>query len=200
MIIMKKIITLVCFMAVVGVTAASAQVVWGGRVGLCYSTVDVEGEGSLSGSSGLEIGPVLYYALKENIYLNSGAMFSVKNIANTFDGETTEIDVYFLEVPLYAGFAFPLGGFDFYAQAGPYVGFKLKESWSVNGTKVDVGDDEIVGSFNAGLGFVGGININRFKIELGYQQGLTNVASTENKEADFNMTLGSMFIGVSYIF
>jgi hypothetical protein len=200
MIIMKKILTLVCFMAVVGVTAASAQTVWGGRVGLCYPTATTSKGEKIEGKSGLEIGPVLYYALKENVYVNSGAMLSIKNFA---DGDDN-LKLYCLEVPLYVGYAFPLGGLDFYAQAGPYLGFKVGESINTPDDYEDKdgsGYDSGIGTFNAGLGLVGGININRFKIELGYQHGLTNVYDGPSDESNnFEITLGSMFIGVSYIF
>jgi hypothetical protein len=193
---MKKILTLACFMAVVGVVAASAQIVWGGRVGLCYSTAtfssdyDNDNSGTISGEAGLEVGPVLYYALKENIYLNTSAMFSIKNFAEGAES----LDLYYLEVPLYIGYAFPVSGLDFYAQAGPYAGFKIGESTSSSGQ-----DGSGVGSFNAGLGLAAGININRFKVELGYQEGLTNIF--EGEAAQYaKLTIGSMFIGVSYIF
>jgi hypothetical protein len=187
-------------MAVVGVAAASAQIVWGGRVGLCYPTVSTSEGESISGNAGVEVGPTLYYALKENIYLNSGAMFSIK----TFDfGRNASLNLYYIDIPLYVGYAFPLGGLDFYAQAGPYIGIKLTESIEVNTSSDDdmVDEGSGIGSFNAGLGLAGGINIKRFKVELGYQQGLTNVYDAQGSDdGNFKITLGSMFIGVSYIF
>jgi hypothetical protein len=209
-ILMKKIFTLSCLMAVAGMAAtASAQVVWGGRAGLCYSTATFSGSNNyddydddddddndnrhITGKAGLEAGPTLYYALRENIYLNSGAMFSIKNF-KVGDGS---LNLYYIEVPLSVGYAVPLGGLDFYAQAGPYVGIKLGERFTINNHEDSDDEDYGVGSFNAGVGLAGGINIKRFKIEVGYQYGLKNVL----KEGDDNrITLGSVFTGVSYIF
>jgi hypothetical protein len=181
---MKKLVVLVC-VAFMGIISTDAQIVWGGRVGVCYSTISAEGGASVSGNAGLEIGPVLYYSLKNNIYINSGAMFSVKNFS---EGDES-INLYYIEVPLYVGYAFPIGGLDFYAQAGPYAGFKIAESVPWDG-------DSGVNAFNAGLGIVGGINIKKFKIEIGYQQGLVNVIDTDG----FKATMGSLFLGVSYVF
>jgi opacity protein-like surface antigen len=198
---MKKIIILVMFLTAVGVTAASAQVVWGGRVGLCYATISAEGQ-KLAGKPSLEVGPVLYYSIKDNFYLNSGAMFSIKNfelelVLGDSGGTHTEsesLNLYYIEVPVYVGYAFPIGGLDFYAQAGPFVGFKVGEKLPWEGGSG-------INSFNAGLGLAGGVNIKRFKIEVGYQQGLTNVfKSGEEGSASLEATLGSVFLGVSYVF
>jgi hypothetical protein len=193
---MKKLVVLVC-LAFTGIVAANAQVVWGGRVGLCYATISADGGATISGEPSFELGPVLYYALKDNFYINSGAMFSIKNFTVSSGGSssTTEsLNLYYVEVPLYIGYAFPIGGLDFYAQAGPYAGFKVSESLPLG-----MGESGI-SSFNAGLGFAGGINIKRFKIELGYQNGLTNVINAEEGDDGFKATLGSVFFGVSYVF
>jgi hypothetical protein len=181
---MKKLAILVSI-AFMGIVSANAQIVWGGRVGVCYSTISTDYGDELSGSAGLEIGPVLYYSVKDNFYINTGAMFSVKNFS---DGDES-LNLYYIEVPVYAGYAFPIGGLDFYAQAGPYAGFKVAE-------KVPWDGGSGVNAFNAGLGLVGGVNIKRFKIEIGYQQGLTNILDDDDVKA----TIGSLFLGVSYVF
>jgi hypothetical protein len=107
-------------------------------------------------------------------------MFSIKN----FEEGSASLNLYYLEVPAYAGYAFPIGNLSFYAQAGPYVGLKLGQS----------GDGGNIKIFNMGLGLIGGINIHKFKIELGYQQGLINIVEGGND------IIGSAFLGVSYVF
>ena len=175
---MKKIILFIAFLGVLSICSVNAQNAWGIRAGLCYSTAS-SGEGeSLGGAPSLEIGPTLYRNLKDNFYLNSGLMLSIKR----FDFEDESAQAYFLEVPVYAGYAFSLRGIDFYAQAGPFVGFKIAE------------DNMEIESFNAGIGGAYGINIDRFKIELGYQQGLIDVTD------GYDVNFGSLFLGVSYVF
>ncbi|MDR1225820.1 MAG: PorT family protein [Prevotellaceae bacterium] len=185
---MKKIFLAVVVFLAIGVGSASAQAVWGIRAGLSKPTVSGGGE-SIDGNFGLEVGPVLYYAVKDNFYINSGAMFSVKSFDfdNGGGGSSESLSMYYLDVPLNFGYSFPIGDLSFYGQAGPFIGIKLSES-----------EESGLGSFNAGLGAMFGINLNKFKIECGYQLGLVNVL----KEADDNekLTLSSLFLGVSYVF
>ncbi|MDR3286924.1 MAG: PorT family protein [Prevotellaceae bacterium] len=190
---MKKILLLLCI-AFIGITSANAQAVWGIRAGACYSTAnfsynesyggdDYSGTTSVSGSAGFEVGPVLYLGLKKNFYINTSAMFSMKNFDDT--------NVSYIEVPLYLGYSIPVGNFNLYAQAGPYAGIKVAGRMS-----------PLLNTFNAGLGLVGGINLKKFKFELGYQQGLMNIWDSGVWADGYNakLTIGSAFIGISYIF
>jgi hypothetical protein len=146
----------------------------------------------LSGKFGLEIGPTLYFGLKNNLYINSGAMFSIKSFDLDGYGFAPDgtLDMTYLEIPLNVGLAIPLGKVQTYAQVGPYFGFKLSESVSDEYSESGLSD------FNAGIGVMYGINIHKFKIELGYQYGLLDVVS----ELDSYETLNSLFLGVSYVF
>jgi hypothetical protein len=186
---MKKYLLVIVALFIIGTSSASAQAVWGARVGLSRPTIAISysGDGSfnssLEGKIGLELGPVLYYSLKKNFYINSGAMFSIKTATH---GES--LSLYFLDVPLYVGYNIPAGNISFYAQAGPFVGIKLGENKKSG-----------LGSFNAGLGLMGGINVKRFKIELGYQLGMVNLFNDSNVP-DYVVKLSSIFLGVSYVF
>lgn len=62
---MKKLVVLVC-VAFMGIVSTNAQIVWGARVGACYSTAYAAGDESISGKAGLEIGPVLYYIIAKS--------------------------------------------------------------------------------------------------------------------------------------
>jgi hypothetical protein len=57
----------------------------------------------------------------------------------------------------------------------------------------------IIGT-DAGLALMYGVNINRFKIEIGIQYGLTNIYEVKEDEDAMNLKLTTPFIGVSYIF
>jgi len=196
---MKKYLLAVITLMVLGVGSASAQAVWGGRIGVSKPTASTNEGESIDGKFGLELGPVLYYGLKNNFYINTGAMFSIKQFDYNYDysyyggsyGYGT-LSMFYLDVPLYAGYRFPINNLSFYAQAGPYVGFKLSESGAS-----DIGGSGF-NSFNAGLGFMAGINLKRFKIEVGYQAGLANVVADASD--GFSAHLSSLFLGVSYIF
>jgi hypothetical protein len=183
---MKKILLIVLFGVVCNYSYA--QIAWGVRAGLCYSTITGGGE-SISGKPSLEIGPTAYYSLKENVYLNSGLMFSLKN----FKAVEESLTGYYLDIPVFLGYAFNVGQLDLYAQAGPYIGLKLGESYKWEGESEDA---DFLSGFNFGLGTAVGVNLNKFKVELGYQHGLSNIV----KGAETTVTMGSAFVGVSYVF
>ncbi|MDR1553917.1 MAG: PorT family protein [Prevotellaceae bacterium] len=185
---MKKLfLTLIAVLAI-SIGTVNAQAVWGARVGLSKPTVSGNG-GSIDGKFGVEAGPVLYYSLKGNFYINPSLMFSIK----TFDFAEESLSMYYVDVPVYAGYNIPAGKVSFYAQAGPFVGFKLGESISS-----DMADESGLGAINAGLGAIFGVSVNRFKIEFGYQHGLMNILKEKIEGAKIN--LSSIFIGINYVF
>ncbi|MDR2065512.1 MAG: PorT family protein [Prevotellaceae bacterium] len=203
---MKKFFLILIAFSAITINSAKAQAVWGARVGLSIPTVSssftVKGSGqetyknSVDGKFGLELGPVLYYSFNSNFYINPSLMFSIK----TFDfGDNESLSMYYADIPVYAGYNFSLGSVSLYAQAGPFVGFKLGE----NAPKIDGEKTEDSGfkSINAGLGAIVGVSLKRFKIELGYQQGLMNLEKeAETEFYSVKTTMSSLFIGINYVF
>jgi hypothetical protein len=190
---MKKIVLIVLF----GVMCSysHAQIAWGVRAGLCYSTAKDE-SGQLSGKPSLEAGPMAYYSLTKNLYLNSGLIFSIKNFEQNSrynDYYDTSLTGYFIDVPIALGYAFHFGKFALYAQTGPYVGAKVAEVFTHKGRKIE--ETNLLKNFNYGLGAAAGINIYQFKLELGTQYGLANVSDTGDK-----LTISSVFANIGYIF
>jgi hypothetical protein len=179
---MKKIVWMVLF----GVTCSYAygQTAVGIRAGVCYSTAMGEA-GRLSGKPSLEAGPTIYSSLGKNVYLNYGLMFNMKN----FEQDGVGLTGYFVDLPVFAGYAIRTGSLDLYIQAGPYMGVKVKEKFDIER------EEDLLAGFNYGLGGAAGINISKFKIELGYQHGLANINKGDNK-----VTVGSVFAGISYVF
>ena len=205
---MKKIIFIVITLWVINVSSASAQAVWGGRIGLSYYTETVKTSGiSFSGNaSGAELGPVLYYSLKNNLYINSGVMLGIMTASgDSEDRDDYQIQYndnkyYYIDVPLYFGVNIPVSNssFSFFGQAGPYVGY-----WFSSNSYVK----EIINPLQAGLGIMAGINIKRFKFEFGYKVGLTNLTSVEEGYTfesipflESTSKLSSLFLGISYVF
>ncbi|MDR1370134.1 MAG: PorT family protein [Dysgonamonadaceae bacterium] len=211
---MKRIALFLVLAGMISIHSANAQLAWGARVGLCYSTLSGDGA-EFESAPAFEFGPTVYYSLGERTYFNSGLMYSIKRFSYeenyTHGYYKADIKLNYLELPLYVGYVIPAGNFSLYAQAGPYFGFKVSESaeWDFNSYMYP--EDNSIGTsnsgangFNAGLGIVGGVNINKFKIELGYQMGLTNVLSEEEFDSDYSggatAKIGSLFAGISYVF
>ncbi|MDR0864199.1 MAG: PorT family protein [Candidatus Symbiothrix sp.] len=204
---MKKSIFTIITLLVISMSSASAQVIWGLRAGASIPTLSISaGGGSVSadGKFSFEVGPTLYYGLKDNWYLNSGAMYSLKRFDS---GDSETFNMHYLEIPLYLGYAIPLGSVQTYVQAGPYIGFKLSESFADRSEIFDADyyDESGVSNFNAGIGIMYGINIKKFKIEAGYQYGLANILELPDDYDDYDgpklkARLNSLFLGVSYVF
>jgi hypothetical protein len=187
----------------INVSSISAQAVWGLRAGLSRPTmstkVTVDGytaNNTLDGGFGLEVGPVLYYTIKDNWYLNTGALLSLK----TFGFGDYSNTKYYIDVPLYLGSKIPAGNLSFYGQAGPFVGYMLSET-----------NETASKPLNAGVAAMFGINIQRFKIEVGYQVGLLNLWDSDydyllndvfgiTEDYKISARLSSLFLGVSYVF
>jgi len=201
---MKKNILTMIAVLVIAINSASAQVAWGARIGVLNFTETIKFSGlSISGSApGFELGPVLYYSLKNNLYINSGAMLGVmipKNSSNEDIGRSNYQN-YYIGIPLYLGINIPLNNnnLSFFVQAGPSIGYWLSS---------DSGTNDLTNHVQADLGLMAGINIKKFKIELGYQYGLTNLTSVKGG-GDYNgyetiastSKLTSLFLGVSYVF
>jgi hypothetical protein len=146
----------------------------------------------LSGKPSIEAGLTAYNSLNANVYLNYGLMFSMKNFEQKQSSES--LTGYFIDLPVFMGYAFHIGKLALYAQVGPYVGVKVAEEFKYEEQKVKR-EEDLLTNFNYGLGGAAGINIYKFKIELGYQHGLANINSGENK-----VTIGSVFAGISYVF
>jgi hypothetical protein len=200
---MRKIFFSMITLLVIGVSSASAQAVWGARVGLSSYTETVK-VGSISASAsapGFELGPVLYYSLNDNVYINSGAMLGIM-IPDMSDDllERDSYQNYYLDIPLYLGVNIPIGSsaVSLFGQAGPYCGYWFASDELVN---------KVLQPFQAGLGLMAGINVKRFKFELGYKYGLTNLTSSDGNSTyegtqliESSSKLSSLFLGVSYVF
>jgi len=198
---MKKVIFTIVALCIIGTSSMSAQAVWGARIGVSKPMLTISSDGysdSWDGVFGLEVGPVLYYSIKNNFYLNTAAMFSIKTFKDDYDGESYKLNAYFVDIPLYAGYNFKLGKVGLYAQAGPYVGFKVAENEKYDGQTYT--DDPMFSSIDAGLGFMAGVNIKRFKVELGYQLGLANTLNKAWRDGDDKMHINSLFLGVGFVF
>jgi len=203
---MKKQLLTVITLVVLSVSCASAQAVWGIRVGASKPMISIKGDGgslNWSGKFGIEAGPVLYYNLKNNFYINSGLLFSLKTFDLSGSDYTDKLNMYYLTLPVYVGYHIPIGKLSTYLQAGPYISYKLsgKEDYS-DADVTETLDVDFLQSIDAGLGIMYGININKFKIEVGYQYGLTNLL--KNTE-DYDFTgikarASSLFLGISYVF
>ena len=199
---MKKTIITIFTLLVISASSTKAQAVWGLRAGLSVPRFTSKDSSIEVKNSGWEIGPVVYYSLKNDFYINTGIMYSMKKIKNsgTLEGVSlkSSTEVSYFDIPFYLGYLLFDGRF--YTQLGPYLGIKISEKESVSSKQFSEkyeGNMNSINSYNAGLCFMYGAYVKRFKIELGYQYGLINFF---NDTVDNDVKLNSWFLGVSYIF
>ncbi|MCL2596460.1 MAG: PorT family protein [Paludibacter sp.] len=208
---MKKAIITFVLVTLLGVGSMSAQLVWGIRAGISIPSLSMKTSGDgesysdkLNGLIGLEIGPTAYLSFGEKLYLNVAALYSMKRF-DVGDGYTATL--HYAEVPAYLGYRIPIGSnVETYLQAGPYLGIKLAEG--VSGPDNDLsGESSGFNTLDAGLALMYGVNINRFKIEVGVKFGLTNLTSGSDwngNEDGYTWSttthITSPFLGISYVF
>ena len=193
---MRKRIFLSITMLVISASSANAQSVWGGRVSLShYIEKATYSNEQIYNHKGIELGPVLYYPLKDNLYLNTGAMLGIM-----IPEHGDHIINFYVDIPVYLGVQIPTkkSNLSYCGQAGPYLGFWRSTSDMIN---------NFINPVQAGLGIIAGMNVKRFKLELGYKTGLTNLVSVNEGQVingdlymESKSKLSSLFFGISYVF
>jgi len=200
---------------------SQAQIGWGIRAGLGYTTSyssNAYGDVNTKGKASFEIGPTAYISFNEKAYLNTGLNLSYKRFGDENDTYESDgsINYLSLELPVNVGMRFNLGRTALYAQAGPFVGVKLHEKVNFNESIGGVNgiSTDYLNRFNYGIGAAVGINVVKFKIELGYQMGLANILSDKfwkdyygydfddyyDTDDKTKVHLNTLFLGVSYVF
>lgn len=183
------------------VVAASAQK-FGikGGVNFANGNYDVSGA-SLSTSSltGVQLGVVGEFPLSQEIYFNSGLLYSQKGVKLDLAGVEIKIPINYFEIPLNLAYKYDLGGPVFFAQAGPYVGVGLSAKAKSGDTEEDIdfgdGDDEYK-RIDFGINIGTGLEVKALQFGVNYGLGLVNLENedgAELKNGVFSITIGYFF-------
>ncbi len=183
---------------------ANAQV-FGIKGGLNIANMSFSSSGmSISPKSiiGLQVGPVAEFELQENLFLNTGLLYSLKGCKIKMDVygtsyESTET-LNYLEVPVYLAYKFVASETSkFFVQAGPYLGYALSGKEKMNGETTDITfGDGGAKRIDFGLGFGLGLEFGRFVPSINYQLGLANI----NDGTDTKLKNKVLQISVNYMF
>jgi len=136
-----------------------------------------------------QVGVVYDMAFSENLYLNTGLLYSGRgsNYKNSYDSLGTTIDfehktsLNYLNVPINILYKTKSG---LYLKAGPYLAYaisgRIKLSSTVNGkTSKDTYDfkfgKEETNPLDYGLGIGLGMDFNNIRVGLGYDLGFSNL-------------------------
>ena len=162
---MKKLIftVLICF----GIMASYAQRI-GVKGGLNFAKESDDSKSLL----GLQLGVVGDYFFTDNIYANSGLLYSMKGAKYKDGNLTAKWPIHYLEIPINIGYRADLGNdMGFFAQAGPYIGYAVASDF-----KFGSGLAEIK-RFDAGFNVGAGVEYNKFQFGATYGFGLANIAN-----------------------
>ena len=162
---MKKLLftVLICF----GMLAANAQRI-GIKGGLNFAKESDDSKSLL----GLQLGVVGDYFFTENIFANSGLLYSMKGAKYKDGNITAKYPIHYLEIPINIGYKADLGNdLAFFAQAGPYLGYAISSDF-----KFGSGPNEIK-RFDAGFNVGAGVEYNKFQFGATYGFGLANIAN-----------------------
>jgi hypothetical protein len=94
-------------------------------------------------------------------------------------GGTITASIRYLEFPVLLRYTVPVGEHTGYVLFGPTFGVKAGTSAQLDGPNqtADVDIDSAIRTFDAGLAFAGGLDYQRYFLELRYTQGLNDVAT-----------------------
>ena len=94
-------------------------------------------------------------------------------------GGMVTASIRYLEFPVLLRYTVPVGEHTGYVLVGPTFGVKAGTSAKLEGPSqtADVNIDTAIRTFDAGLAFAGGLDYQRYFVELRYTQGLNDVAA-----------------------
>jgi hypothetical protein len=105
---------------------------------------------------------------------------------NEAGGGTLTASLRYLEFPVLLRYTVPVGEHTGYVLFGPTFGVKAGTSAQLEtpSQTADVNIDAAIRSFDGGLAFAGGLDYQRYFVELRYTQGLNDVAAEVFPHAD----------------
>ena len=160
------------------IESKKSRIVWGVRAGVSLlNGYEYVGSNNYQGKFGLEIGPEIYYSFNKKLFLNTGLMLGVKRIEcyTNYSYNFWNYDFFSLNIPFFMGYHYPVNNkVALFAQTGPFIELNYNYYHEIR--------------VNAGLGIMTGVNIQRFRINIGYQIGSESLFRRKGT------------LGVSYMF
>ncbi len=111
----------------------------------------------------------------ELLYSSLGMGNEIKaKVAGVSASESENINLNYLQLPIYVGYKIPAGlGLNVILGAGPYL------AYAISGSDDIFSDDGLLKRFDAGLSFMGGVEISKIQVTVGYDLGLVDMVGAE---------------------
>lgn len=188
---------------------------FGVKAGVNFAGTSGKGAEDYDGKTGFNAGVFMEYTLPMNVYFMTGLDFSMKGAKfEETDGTEKYKETYspmYLQLPIHAGYRVAItDGINVGVHFGPYLAYGIGGKSKYEYTDSDYPEDnekeeeDFFGSedkggfksFDFGLGFGADVDIDKFRVGLGYDFGLTNIG----RNKDFPVKNRNFFINVGYKF
>jgi hypothetical protein len=188
--------------AILAAVAGNAQVKFGPKVGLNFSTMSMDGVDKEM-RTGYQVGMVFQGDIAPNVFIQPSILFSSKG--SKYDGGDLKVVANYIDIPVNFGYRINLGGANLNLLAGPYlaygVGGKITSDFFIKSKDRDIKwgtdkDEDDFRPFDMGLNLGGGVEFNNFQVSLQYGFGLLNV----NADSDFTTKNGVLSLTAAYLF
>ena len=178
---MKQKLTLIFVLCILVVNANAQKI--GIKAGLSLANAQYEyTQTSISTSNliGVQAGLIGEVPISNEIYFNSGILFSQKGTKMSLLGVEIEFPINYLEIPLNLAYKYDLSTVKLFAQAGPYLGVGLSAKMKSGGQEETVGfgsETDQMKQIDLGINFGTGIEIKTVQLGINYGLGLTNLSN-----------------------
>jgi hypothetical protein len=202
------------FVLALFVQVTSAQT-FGIKGGVNFANMSISpSEGTSPNSiTGFHIGPVMELGISDNLFLNTGVLYSLKGYKTEDEWEgMVEKDVITfnnLEIPINLALKLSLGEKSkLFVQAGPYLSYalsgKVKSEWNGEEDTEEIDfDDWGINRVDFGVAFGAGIEFGRIVTSLNYQLGLTDMSDesgSDIEETAYTVKSKVFQISIAYMF
>ena len=201
---MKKLLTIAAFM--LAAVVSNAQVKFGPKVGLNFSTMSMKSEGvSLDTKmrTGFHVGAILEKDITSSFFIQPGIFFSSKGSKyDALDG--IKIVANYIDIPVNVGYKLRLcKSSNLRLMAGPYFAYGVGGTATetiIGEHKEDIkwgsGNDDDLKPFDMGLNLGAAVELNSFQVGLQYGFGLLNISA----DSDATIKNGVLSLSVAYLF
>lgn len=193
------IITAVILGFATNANAQEKKVAFGLKGGINFCTVGARiGTSSVSNinpSAGFHAGVTLDVPVAPQIYLFTGAEYSVKGFV--IDESTdTEVTASYVQVPLAVGIKMDMNNWGFYMNTGPYLAYGVGGKTTQGSTTTNTFSDSLLKNFDFGFVFGLGIDRNRWRFGCGSELGFLNIL--QDNGSDINMNNVNFVLSAGY--
>jgi hypothetical protein len=178
---MKQKLSVICVLSILFANVNAQKI--GIKAGLSLANAQYEYSGtsiSTSNLIGVQAGIIGEVPISNEIYFNSGILFSQKGTKVSLLGVVIDFPINYLEIPLNLAYKYDLGTVKLFAQAGPYLGVGLSAKMKGGGQEetLDFGSGtNQMKRLDFGINFGAGLEINKVQLGINYGLGLTNLSN-----------------------